>query len=77
MTTNTNYNSIASNFHGARTVGSYDSLHEALTHLGCGRECECGGGHVEVDGRAIDLNQLPDDVLMGREPTASELAAAI
>lgn len=69
---------VSSNFHGGRAVGTSATFSSAVSiSLGCGKECACGGGHIEWRGQPLDLQSLPDAVLLSdREPTEAELVAA-
>lgn len=68
-----------SEFHGSLAVGDYRTLFAAAQAGACRPAyCSCGGGSIEVEGRGVELNRLPMDVLAGRrEATAEEVRAAL
>ena len=70
------YDVYLSEFHDGNFDKTTKTFKGALAAIPC-RDCECGGGHIEVDGRVVDLYAMPDAVLSGdREPTEEEVAKA-
>ena len=73
----TTYDIYTSQFHGTRYLGETATFVAAARKMTCARSCLCGGGHIEVDGKALYMSRLPSAVLLGqREPTAREIAVA-
>jgi hypothetical protein len=66
-----------SEFHGGGLGynGKLMAWKKALASIGCGDDCQCGGGSIETeDGTAVLLERLPDECLLGqREPTQEEI----